>query len=101
GFTGEGAKTVIPARAVVKLSARLVADQQPAEAASQIQNAVRRVCPKGVTVEFRALHSAAPSMVDPDNRYIRDAAEAMKQVFGQETVYMRSGGSIPIVGAFD
>jgi len=101
GFTGEGAKTVIPARAVAKLSARLVADQQPDESAAQIQDAVRKACPRGVTAEFRVLHTAAPSLVDPDNRYIRDAAEAMKRVFGKETVYIRSGGSIPIVGLFD
>src|SRR5438445_3225740 len=101
GFTGEGAKTVIPARAIAKLSARLVADQRPEEAEAQIQEAVRRACPKGVTAEFRALHSAAPSLVDPDNRYIRTAAKAMKQVFGNDTVYIRSGGSIPIVGLFD
>jgi acetylornithine deacetylase/succinyl-diaminopimelate desuccinylase-like protein len=101
GFTGEGAKTVIPARAVAKLSTRLVADQDPAESAAQIQDAVRRACPKGVSAEFRVLHTAPPSLIDPDNRYIRDAAEAMKQVFGADTVYTRSGGSIPIVGLFD
>ena len=101
GFTGEGAKTVIPARAVAKISARLVADQDPAESAAQIQEAVVRARPKGVSAEFRVLHTAAPSLVDPDNRYIRDAADAMKQVFGADTVYVRSGGSIPIVGLFD
>jgi len=101
GFTGDGAKTVIPARAVAKVSARLVADQNPDEAASQIQEAVRRARPKGVTAEFRVLHSAAPSLVNPDNLYIQAAAEAMKQVFGKDTVYIRSGGSIPIVGLFD
>src|SRR3989454_6275558 len=101
GFTGEGAKTVIPARAVAKLSARLVADQRPEEAEVQIKDAVRCACPKGITAEFRALHSAAPSLVDPDNPYIRASAEAMKQIFGKDTVYIRSGGSIPIVGLFD
>ena len=100
GFTGEGVKTVIPARAVAKLSARLVADQRPEEAEAQIKEAVRRACPRGVTAEFRALHSAAPSLVDPDNPYIRASAEAMKQIFGKDTVYVRSGGSIPIVGLF-
>ena len=54
-----------------------------------------------MTAEFRALHSAAPSLVDPDNRYIQASAEAMKQIVGKETVYIRSGGSIPIVGLFD
>jgi acetylornithine deacetylase/succinyl-diaminopimelate desuccinylase-like protein len=101
GFTGEGSKTVIPARAVAKISARLVADQIPTEADAQIREAVRRACPKGVTAEFRTLHVAAPSLVDPDNPYIRASAEAMKQIFGKETVYIRSGGSIPIVGLFD
>jgi acetylornithine deacetylase/succinyl-diaminopimelate desuccinylase-like protein len=101
GFTGEGAKTVIPARAVVKVSARLVADQEPGEAVAQIRAAVAAACPRGVRAEFRLIHSAAPSLVDTDNRFIREAARALQQVFGQETVYIRSGGSIPIVGVFD
>ncbi len=101
GFIGEGAKTVIPARAVAKISTRLVADQGPAEATEQIRAAVKAACPKGVTAEFKPIHSAPPSLVNPNNRYIEAAAEAMKQVFGKETVYIRSGGSIPIVGLFD
>src|SRR6185436_269001 len=101
GFTGEGAKTVIPARAVAKISTRLVADQRPDEAAAQLKEAVRQACPKGVTAELKIIHSAAPSLVNPDNRFIRAAADAMKQVFGKDTVYIRSGGSIPIVGLFD
>jgi acetylornithine deacetylase/succinyl-diaminopimelate desuccinylase-like protein len=101
GFTGEGAKTVIPARALAKLSMRLVADQRPDEATAQLQKAVAAACPKGVTAEFKPIHSAPPSLVNPDNKFIQAAAEAMKQVFGKETVYIRSGGSIPIVAAFD
>ena len=101
GFTGEGAKTVIPARAVAKVSTRLVADQRPDEALKQIQDAVKAACPKGVTAEFRVIHTAPASLVNPDNRFIEAAAEAMKQVWGKDTVYIRSGGSIPIVGAFD
>ena len=101
GFTGEGAKTVIPARALAKISMRLVPDQRPEEAMAQIQKAVAAARPKGVTAEFRPIHSARPSVVNPDNRFVQSAAEAMKQVFGRETVYIRSGGSIPIVAAFD
>ena len=101
GFTGEGAKTVIPARAVAKISTRLVADQHPDEAAAQLKEAIRAACPKGVTAVLKLIHSAAPSLVNPDNKFIRAAAEAMKDVFGTETVYIRSGGSIPIVGLFD
>jgi acetylornithine deacetylase/succinyl-diaminopimelate desuccinylase-like protein len=101
GFIGEGAKTVIPARATAKVSTRLVADQRPAEAAEQLAAAVRAACPKGVTAEFKLIHSAGPSLVNPDNRFIAAAADAMQQLFGAKTVYFRSGGSIPIVGSFD
>jgi acetylornithine deacetylase/succinyl-diaminopimelate desuccinylase-like protein len=101
GFTGEGAKTVIPARAVAKISARLVADQRPKEAEQQIREAVGAVCPRGVTAEFKPIHSAAPSLVNPYNPFIHAAAQAMQQVFNKPTVYIRSGGSIPIVGVFD
>ncbi|MBI3679818.1 MAG: dipeptidase [Acidobacteria bacterium] len=101
GFTGEGAKTVIPAQAVAKISTRLVPDQQPEEAIEQIRKAVAKTCPRGVTAEFRLIHGAAPSMVNPENRFLRAAARAMTEIFGNETVYIRSGGSIPIVGHFD
>jgi acetylornithine deacetylase/succinyl-diaminopimelate desuccinylase-like protein len=101
GFTGEGAKTVIPARAVAKISTRLVADQDPKEAVAQLKQAVRNACPRGVTAEVNVIHSAPPSLVNPDNRFIHAAADAMSQVFGKPTVYIRSGGSIPIVAAFD
>ncbi len=101
GFTGEGAKTVIPARATAKVSTRLVADQRVDESTEQFKAAVKAACPKGVTAEVKMLHAGAPSLTDPDNPFIRSAADAMKQVFGKETVYIRSGGSIPIVGVFD
>jgi acetylornithine deacetylase/succinyl-diaminopimelate desuccinylase-like protein len=57
--------------------------------------------PAGRAAELKILHSAAPSLVDPENPFIRAAAGAMEQVFGKPTVYIRSGGSIPIVGLFD
>jgi len=101
GFTGEGAKTVIPARATAKVSARLVADQRCEEAAAQLKQAVAAACPRGVTAELKVLHAGEPSLTNPDNRFIQASAEAMKRVFGKETVYIRSGGSIPIVGVFD
>jgi acetylornithine deacetylase/succinyl-diaminopimelate desuccinylase-like protein len=100
GFTGEGAKTVIPARAVAKISTRLVADQTQQEAIEQIKAAVAAVTPAGVTAEFKLIHSAAPSLVNPDNPFIHAAAAALEEAFGAKTVYMRSGGSIPIVGLF-
>jgi acetylornithine deacetylase/succinyl-diaminopimelate desuccinylase-like protein len=101
GFTGEGAKTVIPARAVAKISTRLVADQRVDESVQQFTAAVKAACPKGVKAEVKMLHAGAPSLTDPDNPFIQSAANALKEVFGKETVYIRSGGSIPIVGVFD
>lgn len=101
GFTGEGSKTVIPARALAKISLRLVADQEPGEVIEQLKNAVARVCPRGVTAEVKVLHAAGPSLVDPDNPFIQAAAQALAEVFGKPTVYIRSGGSIPIVGSFN
>jgi acetylornithine deacetylase/succinyl-diaminopimelate desuccinylase-like protein len=101
GFVGEGAKTVIPARAVAKVSTRLVADQQVDESIAQFTAAVMAAAPRGVTVEVKPLHSGAPSLTDPDNRFIQSAAQALKEAWGKDTVYIRSGGSIPIVGVFD
>jgi acetylornithine deacetylase/succinyl-diaminopimelate desuccinylase-like protein len=100
GFIGEGAKTVIPARAVVKISLRLVPDQRPAEVVSQLENALAAACPRGVTATFKLLSSAPACMVDPGHPLIQKAAQAMKHVFGRDTVYVRCGGSIPIVGLF-
>ncbi|MGD0617146.1 MAG: M20/M25/M40 family metallo-hydrolase, partial [Bryobacteraceae bacterium] len=70
GFIGEGAKTVIPARAVAKISTRLVAYQEPEEAIEQIRAAIAAACPKGVTAEFKLIHQAEPSLVNPDNHFI-------------------------------
>ena len=100
GFTGEGAKTVIPANADVKCSVRLAAGQQPDKVVTQLTHAVRAACPRGAKAEFRLFHAAPPSLVNPDHPLIRKSAEAMAEVFGRETVYIRSGGSIPIVGLF-
>ncbi len=101
GFTGEGAKTVIPARATAKVSTRLVANQTVAEASRQFEEAVKAACPKGVTVQVKLLHAGEPSLTNPDNPFIHAAAEALRETFGTDTVYVRSGGSIPIVGVFD
>jgi acetylornithine deacetylase/succinyl-diaminopimelate desuccinylase-like protein len=101
GFTGEGAKTVIPARATAKVSMRLVADMEPGETFQQFCEHVRRLTPRGTRSHVRLLNAAGPSIVSTDNRFIQTAAAAMSEVFGKETVYIRSGGSIPIVGLFD
>ncbi len=100
GFTGEGSKTVIPASAVAKISLRLVPDQRPEEVVKQLERAIAQAAPRGVTTTFQLLSSAPPCLVDPEHPLIRKAAQAMEKVFGRETVYVRCGGSIPIVGLF-
>jgi len=100
GFTGAGAKTVIPAKAVAKVSMRLVPDQTPAESFAAYKAYVESIVPKGVEVEVRLIHSGDPIVVSTDNPYVKAATEAMHQVFNKETVFVRGGGSIPIVGDF-
>lgn len=100
GFIGAGAKTVIPARAVAKVSLRLVPDMTPADTFAKLKSYVEKIVPKGCTVEVRMIHSGEPIVVSTDNVFIAKATEAMKTVFGKKTVFVRGGGSIPIVGDF-
>ncbi len=98
GFTGEGAKTVIPAVAAAKISMRLVPDMRPKEAIKQFTAYLKQVTPPGIKTSVRVISSAPASVVSTENRFIADAAQAMQDVFGKKTVYMRSGGSIPVAG---
>ena len=100
GFVGEGAKTVIPAVATAKISMRLVPDMNPKEVLRQFTAAVKKHTPKGIKTTVRSLSTAPASVVSTDSPYIAAAAEALGDVFKKKTVYMRSGGSIPIVGIF-
>ena len=100
GFIGAGAKTVIPAKAVAKISFRLVPGMKPETTFAKYKAFVESICPKGVTCEVRLIHSGEPIVVSTDNAYIRAAAAAMKEVWDKDTVYVRGGGSIPIVGDF-
>jgi acetylornithine deacetylase/succinyl-diaminopimelate desuccinylase-like protein len=101
GFIGAGAKTVIPARATAKISFRLVPDQNPREAFAQYKSFVESMQLKGVDLRARLINSGDPIVMRTDNPYIRAATRAMHQVFEKETVFIRSGGSIPIVGDFE
>jgi acetylornithine deacetylase/succinyl-diaminopimelate desuccinylase-like protein len=101
GFIGAGAKTVIPARASAKISFRLVPNQNSREAFAQYQSFVESLQPRGIDLRVRLIHSGEPIVVRTDNPYIRAATRALHQVFGKETVFIRSGGSIPIVGDFE
>ena len=100
GFTGEGAKTVIPAVSTAKISMRLVPDMNPKEIFRLYSAYVKKITPKGIRTSVRLLSSAPASVVDTGSEWIAAGAEAMEQVFKKKTVFMRSGGSIPIVGTF-
>lgn len=101
GFTGAGAKTVIPAKAVAKVSMRLVPDMTPQEAFAQYRSYVESLKPAGVEIEVRLIHSGDPIVVGTDNEYIKAATVALKKIWNKDTVFIRSGGSIPIVGDFE
>lgn len=100
GFTGTGAKTVIPAKAVAKVSFRLVPNQNPEKVVEAFRKFVSANAPKGIMTEVRVLSAGAAVMVNPDHPAIQVAAEAFSFVLGKPTVFIRSGGSIPIVGDF-
>ena len=100
GFTGAGAKTVIPAKATAKVSIRLVPRQDPQKVVRAVEQWVKENSPRGIQCEVRVLSASPGLMVNPDHPAIRVAAKAFSDIFGKPTVFTRSGGSIPIVGDF-
>jgi acetylornithine deacetylase/succinyl-diaminopimelate desuccinylase-like protein len=100
GYTGEGAKTVLPARAMAKVSMRLVPDQDYHEVERLFIDHVSSLAPEGVTVEVLALHGGQPWMAEGGGPVFDAAARALEQAWGRKPVFIREGGSIPIVQAF-
>ena len=100
GFTGAGAKTVIPAKATAKVSFRLVPDQNPDKIIAAFRKFVADNTPRGIKTEVRVLSAGPAVIVNPDHPAIDTAARAFSEILGRPTVFIRSGGSIPIVGDF-
>jgi acetylornithine deacetylase/succinyl-diaminopimelate desuccinylase-like protein len=100
GFTGEGAKTVLPAVAMAKVSMRLVPNQDPDKIAKQFEEYVKRTAPKTVELTVRRMHGGKPWMTSYDNPYVQAAGRAIEKGFGQPPVFTREGGSIPVVSTF-
>jgi acetylornithine deacetylase/succinyl-diaminopimelate desuccinylase-like protein len=100
GFMGKGAKTVIPSQATAKISCRLVPDQDPEEVAKLMEAYLREVAPDSVKVEFTVFHGGKPIVVSRDNPTVQAACRALEKSWGSETVFIRSGGSIPVVATF-
>jgi acetylornithine deacetylase/succinyl-diaminopimelate desuccinylase-like protein len=101
GYTGEGAKTVLPAKAMAKVSCRLVPDQDPAEIARRFEAHVNRVKPKGVSVRVQYIHGGKPWRAELSGPLYDAARRALTAAFGKEPVVVGEGGSIPVVGDFD
>lgn len=97
GFTGVGAKTVLPAKAMAKISCRLVSDQDPYEIEELVRKFVESLTPPDITTEVRGLNYAYPSIVPIDSPAMNVAIAAYERGFGAKPIFMREGGTLPIV----
>lgn len=100
GYTGEGSRSILPARAVAKLSFRLVPEQEPDDICARVTAHIHRSGPPGVRVTVRPLGSARPWHTGRDSPAIRAASRALARAFGRQPVLVGGGGSIPIVSDF-
>lgn len=100
GYQGEGTKTIIPSWAAAKITMRLVPNQDPNKICALLEKYLNQIKPKGVKLEVKTGGGARPAMVSRDNPIMKAAAESMKEAFGKEPLYIREGGSIPIVNVF-
>jgi acetylornithine deacetylase/succinyl-diaminopimelate desuccinylase-like protein len=101
GYTGEGAKTVLPSKAYAKISMRLVPNQDPDKITQLFKEHFERIAPPSVRVEVRPHHGGRPAVTPVDSIEYQAAAQAMEQAFGKKPVPARGGGSIPIVASFE
>ncbi len=95
-----GAKTVLPSKAGAKISMRLVPDQQPEKIEKLFAEYVKKISPKSVKVKISSLHGGKGAITPIDSPAMGAAVEALRKGFGKEPVFMREGGSIPVVNTF-
>ena len=101
GYIEEGTKTIIPARASAKISMRLVPDQDFRKIAKLFERHFRAIAPRSVKVDVRFLHGGAPYVAPIDMPAYKAAEKAVEATFGKKPIPFYSGGSIPIVSAFE
>jgi acetylornithine deacetylase/succinyl-diaminopimelate desuccinylase-like protein len=101
GYTGEGSKTVLPSKAMAKVSCRLVPDQDPGRIAELFEAHVRRVAPAGVTVSVERIHDGKPWRARLGGPLYEAAERALERAWGRAPVFAGEGGSIPIVPEFE
>ena len=97
GYTGAGVKTVLPARALAKISMRIVSNQEPEDIARRFSETIHHLAPPTVSVEVRQLSVSHPALVDRNNRTMQAAAAAYERGFGSRAIFTREGGTLPIV----
>jgi len=100
GFTEEGAKTVLPSKAMAKISMRLVPNQDPKKISKLFTKYIKSLTPQTVSVKVKDLHGGYPVLTPLNDKATIAGATAMSKAFGKKTVFMREGGSIPIVTVF-
>ncbi len=100
GYQGEGSKTVIPREAMLKLSFRLVPDQDPESILELVSRHLKKYCPEGVRMVIAPGHHGKAYLTDPFSAYGKAAQQALRETFSAEPVMIREGGSIPIVQSF-
>ena len=97
GYTGEGAKTVIPSKAYAKLSTRLVPNQNPVKIARLVERHIRKLLPKSVSCRFELMSTGKPWVAPYSHPIFQKAIHALQEGFGKRAVFIREGGSIPFV----
>jgi acetylornithine deacetylase/succinyl-diaminopimelate desuccinylase-like protein len=100
GFTGKGASTIIPAKAMAKVSMRIVPDQDAHEIGQAFEQAVRKLCPQGVNVEVLDHASAGAYLCPLDSPGIAAASKALEAGYGKKPFFIREGGTLPILPLF-
>ncbi|MCH8325558.1 MAG: dipeptidase [Bacteroidetes bacterium] len=100
GFTGDGAKTVLPSKVKAKISMRLVPNQDHKKIAKAFTKYIKSISPKSVKVKVSDLHGANPAVTSLDDKSTIAASKSMEKAFGKKIVYIREGGSVPIVPVF-
>jgi acetylornithine deacetylase/succinyl-diaminopimelate desuccinylase-like protein len=100
GYTGEGPKTIIPAKAMAKLSCRLVPNQDPEKLLDALHQFLKSKLPPGVRMEFKPFHGGPGLVFATDSPFMQAARNAIAFAFGTPPVMIREGGSIPVVSAF-
>ncbi|MDF1499786.1 MAG: dipeptidase [Anaerolineales bacterium] len=98
GFTGEGSKTVLPARAMAKLSMRLVPDQKPEKIRAALEAYLEQNVPETMTWELIEHASSPPSVISHESAEVQAASEALEAVWGKQPLFDRIGGTVPVVG---